>query len=71
METIQISVWGAMGAGFTVLSSVIGVVVWVFTTFATKAEQEKSDKKVEEVERLVREIANDVAYIRGRITSDA
>ena len=67
---ILVPLWGVLATAFGVVSSIVGVVAWVFMNFATKAEQQEVKAKVETMDQHLLQLVRDVSYIRGRLEPD-
>jgi hypothetical protein len=69
--SLVVPLWGAILAGFTGITTIIGTVVWVYATFERKADADQRHdsltKRVSVQEQLLSKVAQDVSYIRGRL----
>jgi len=64
---LTIPLWGAISVGAIIVTSIIGVVVWAFTFFATKEQHEEHEDRIRQIEQSWSDIRSDLSYIRGRL----
>lgn len=68
---VVLPLFPAVATGFAFMSSIIGVVVWVFTNFERKPDAEARynsvNTRLNTAESLLSSVARDVSYIRGRM----
>lgn len=55
---------------FSVLSSLIGIVIWSLSYFASKAEVRELKEEVDDYRDRLDTIAEDVAFIRGKLEGE-
>lgn len=70
-ETIVLPLGMALLAGGGIITSIVGVVVWVFANFERKTDADARHKATEyrlnAQENLLGSVARDVSYIRGKM----
>lgn len=64
---LTVPLWGAIAIGGTIISSLIGLVVWAFSYFASKSDHENLDERVTILEGRWAEVNGHLQYIRGRL----
>lgn len=69
-QKLKVPLWGAVLVGGTVLSSVVLMVLWAFSAFASREDFVEQKNRVTGIEQDVKQIMNDVSYIRATIDKD-
>lgn len=64
---LTISLGTALATASALLVSLIGMVVWAFSYFTSKADHEKTVERVQVLEQNWGDIKSDLSYIRGRL----
>ena len=59
-QSLTVPLWGAIATAGGIISTMVLLVAWVFSTFARKEDLKSLSEKFNKV-------ASDVSYIRGRM----
>lgn len=70
-DSITLSLPAVLAAGFAIMVCFAGITSWIHSTFErkqdTNSRHREFDKRLTDQDRVLRNVAEDVSYIRGKM----